>query len=183
MAFLHACTEPVGSIGYRLRLEKVPEFRTPPALERELQRRFGGNADVPEDRVGEVLEFLDDVDPQPTNRWGMAPIWFSVASTFEILDPATGRPLPGQDPSRFDDVKYAWMAPLGRSRLLLSLHNPAALAVDLCIPDPDDDVLRRVVPWLQQNLPFKFSPKQWKVWTPTKSRSLKGRKMTAPRTV
>ncbi len=181
IAFLQACTQPVGAIDYTFKVHDVPELGPVPGLERELKRRFGNHVGLQEDRVPDALDFLDDIDPQPTNQWGMAPVWFSVMSKFRILDPTTGRPLPGQDPKRFHGVEYEGTVPLGTSGLRVILHNRALLAIELCIPDADEDLLRRVVPWLQENLPFRFSPKQWRAWTPTKSGSFKGRKTIAPR--
>jgi hypothetical protein len=182
IAFLRACTQQVGEIDYTFKVHRVPELKPVPGLERELKRRFGNPVGLNEDRLSDALDFLDDIDPQPTNQWGMAPIWFSMTSKFRILDPATGRPLPGQDPNRFHGVEYEGTVPLGTSGLRLILHNHASVAIELCIPDADQDLLRRVAPWLQQNLPFKFSPKQWRVWTPTNSDSFKSRKLTAPGT-
>ncbi len=173
MAFLDACTEPLGATKYRFDVTHPPELKPVPGLEQELRRRFGDYAHVEAERVSDALDFLNDIDPQPTNRWGMAPIWFWAMSTFRILDPATGRPLSGQDPERFHGVEYEWRVPLGTSSIHLMLHTHATLGIELCIPDADDEVLRRVVPWLQEYLPFKFSPKQWREWTPTKSGSFK----------
>ena len=181
MAFLDACTEPLGATEYRFDITHPPELRPVPKLENELRRRFGDYARVKAERVADALDFLDDIDPQPTNRWGMAPIWFWTLSKFRVLDPSTGRPLRGQDPGRFHGVEYAWQVPLGTSSIHLTLHTHATLGIELCIPHVDEEVLQRVVPWLQEYLPFKFSPKQWRKWTPTKARSFKARKMTAPR--
>jgi hypothetical protein len=180
--FLRACTEPVGDIGYSFRTHDVPELGRVLRLERELQRRFADPRVIPRLRVGDALDFLDDIDPQPTNRFGMAPIWFRVTSRFLILDPATGAPLAGQDPGRFGGVEYEGRVPLGSSGLRLILHNQAQLGIELCIPDASDDVIQRVVPWLQEHLPFKLSPKHWRAWSSTKSGSFKARKMSAPNT-
>jgi hypothetical protein len=158
----------------------VPELKPVPGLERELRRRFGNYARIKAERVSDALDFLDDIDPQPTNQWGMAPLWFWASCRFLILDPSTGRLLPGQNPERFHGVEYEWKVPLGTSYLRLILHNQASLGIELCIPDADEEVMRRVVPWLQKYLPFKFSPKQWRAWTPTKAGSFKVRKMAAP---
>lgn len=186
ISFLSTCTEPGGPISYEFRVNEVPRLPPVPHLERELQRRlgqYGGGlrgidrrVSVQEDRVAEALDLLDDLDPQPTNQWGMAPIWFWATSTFRIMDPATGRPLPGQDPARFRGVEYEWRVPLGTSGLRLILHNHAALGIELCIPQADNEVLSRVVPWLQQHLPLTLSAKQWRAWTPTKSGSFKASK-------
>jgi hypothetical protein len=181
IAFLHACTQPVGLIEYKFAVNNVPELKPVPGLERELRRRFGDYSHIAAERVSDALAFLDDIDPQPTNKWGMAPLWFWAACRFRIIDPSTARPLPGQDPERFNGLEYEWRVPLGTSALHLALHNRATLGIELCIPDADEEVLRRVVPWLQDYLPFKFSPKQWRAWTPTKAGSFKVRKMTASR--
>ena len=182
--FLHACTEPVGPIVYAFRVFDVPELEPILRLEQELEDRFGdyldsfGNyPDIPGRWAGAALDFLDEIDPQPTNRWGMAPIWFWVTSEFRILDPATGQPIPGQDSSQFSGVEYDWRVPLGSSRLRLILHNQAQIGIELCIPDADKDALGRLVPWLQQHLPFKLSPKHWRAWTPTRSGSFIARKL------
>jgi hypothetical protein len=183
VSFLRTCTQPEGSIAYSFDVHDVPDLPPVPRLERELKRRFGRNLAIQADRVDEALEFLDEIDPQPTNQWGMAPIWFTAASKFQILDPATRHPLPGQDPKRFKGVEYEWGVPLGTSGLRLMLHNHATIAIELCLPYPDDAVLRAVVPWLQRHLPCKLSPKQWRAWTPTKTESFKVRRIPAPDTV
>lgn len=180
IAFLRACTQQVGEIQYKFAVVDVPELKPVPGLEQELRRRFGEYTRIEAERVPDAIDLLDDIDPQPTNRWGLAPIWFRTSGRFQILDPSTGRPIPGQDPSRFHGVEYDWKVPLGTSSLHLSLHNRASLGIELCIPDADDQVLRRVVPWLEDNLPFTFSPKWWRAWTPTRGGSFKARKMTAP---
>ena len=143
--FLHACTQPVGLIEYKFAVNDVPALRPVPELERELRRRFGDFARIKAERASDALDFLDEIDPQPANQWGMAPIWFWTMSKFLILDPATGRPLPGQDPKRFQGVEYEWSVPLGTSALRLTLHNHASLGIELCIPDADGEVLGRVL--------------------------------------
>jgi len=187
MTFLRTCTEPVEPIEYSFTALNVPELGNVKQLEHELQRRFGGRSHPTGDRqriaispsqVGDALTFLDDVDPQPTNQWGMAPVWFWISSKFRILDPATGRALPGQAPERYTGVEYESSVPLGSSGLRLMLDKGAKIALELCIPDPDNQVLGRVVPWIQANLPCRLSPKQWRAWTPTKSGSLKARRIT-----
>jgi hypothetical protein len=180
VTFLQTCTEPAGPADYSFRANDVPEMQSVPHLEWELGRRFGQFESIEPERVDAALDFLDEIDPQPTNQYGMAPIWFTAASNFRILDPATGSPLPGQNALRFRGAEYEPGRSLGSSALRLILHTHAAIAIELCIPDADEDVLCRVVPWLQQHLPFKFSPKQWRAWTPTKTGSFKGRKMAAP---
>jgi len=180
MSFLRICTEQAGPLYYSFSANDVPELGPVPRLEQELVRRFGHYVSIPEGRIGEALDFLDEIDPQPTNQYGMAPIWFWATSRFRILDSATRRPLPGQDPELFRGVEYEWGVPLGSSGLRLMLHNRALIAIELCIPYGDDAVPVRIVPWLQEHLPFTFSAKQWRVWTPTKTGSFKGRRVAPP---
>lgn len=180
MSFLRTCTQPDGPVTYSFDVHEVPELPPIPRLERELKRRFGHNLRVPEGRVDQALEFLDEIDPQPTNQWGLAPIWFTATSRFQVLDPATGHPLPGQDPKRFKGVEYEGGVPLGTSGLRLILENHARIAIELCLPDPDDALLSRVVSWLQRYLPCTLSPKQWRAWTPTKTGSFKARRLSSP---
>jgi hypothetical protein len=178
--FLDQCTAPDGARAYAISFpaDRVsPRVAPPVGLRDEVERRFGRAGDIPESRVGDALDFLDEIAPQPTNRYGMASVWLTMRCRFRLLDPATGRPLPGQDPQRFEGVEYAWSVPLGMSTMLLSLHDHATLALDLCIPDPTDDLLRRLIPWLASNLPFRFSPKHWRAWTPTKAGALRDRKL------
>jgi hypothetical protein len=186
VSFLRTCTKPADPITYSFAVLDVPELPPVPRLERELKRRFGQyfavqqHLAVQNERVDEALDFLDEIDPQPTNQWGMAPIWFSATSNFQILDPATGDPITGQDPKRFKGVEYEGGVPLGTSGMRLILDNHARIAIELCLSDPDDALLRRVVPWLQEYLPCKLSPKQWRAWTPTTTGSFKARRISAP---
>lgn len=183
LSFLQTCTEPITAATYSFQVHDVPELPADPRFNAELWRRFGHYVDVPEDRVTDALDYLDEIDPQPANQWGMAPVWLTAGFNFRILDPATGLVLPGQDPARFGSVEYEWGVPLGSSRLRLILSNAAKVAIELCLPDADEDLLRRVVPWLQQHAPFKFSPKHWRAWTPTRSGSFKARKLAMPELV
>jgi hypothetical protein len=180
-AFLTTCTEPITKPRYSFRVHQVPDLRLDPRFERDLTLRFRNHFDLLDGEVAAALDYLDAIDPQPTNAYGMAPVWLTVTSAFRVLDPTTGRPLPGQDAERYFGTLFQRDLPLGSSRLALSLHNQAALSVDLFIPDARDETLARVIPWLQQNLPFKMSQKHWKIWTPTKSRSFKARKLSVSR--
>ena len=190
MSFLATCTELVEPPRHSFLVNREPEMPPLRDLERELDRRFGSRLrtvvsrsdrlEIGEDRVSDALDFLDAIAPQPTNPWGMAPIWFWVAATFRITDPATGRPLDGQDPDRFHGVEYAPGVPLGTSGLHLILHDRAQLGLELCIPGVEDDRIGRVARWLQDHLPVRLSSKQWRAWTPTASGSFKARRIAPP---
>ena len=180
IAFLDRCTVPDGERSHAISFpadQVSPRVEPPAGLRDEVERRFGRPADIPESRIGDALDFMDEIAPQAANRYGMASVWLTMQCRFRLLDPGTGLPLAGQDPLRFGGVEYVWAVPLGTSGLLLSLHNHAAFAVDLCIPDPTEELLRRLVPWLAASVPFKVSPKHWRVWTPTKAGSFRSRKL------
>lgn len=177
ISFLKTCTEPVGAPSFSIAFQTVPELAPQPKLKEAVVSLFGRSGDIAPSRMGEALDFMDEIDPQPTNQYGMAPVWLFMRANFRLLDPATERPLPGQDPDAFRGAEYVWSVPLGSSDLQLSLHNHAVLAVDLCIPDATEELLHRVVPWLQRNLPFKFSPIQWRAWTRARTGSFKSRKL------
>jgi hypothetical protein len=164
--FLRECTAPVGRMDYSFTVHDVPDLPRQDDLERRLERRFGRGAIVvlAEDEVDDALDFLDEIHPQPTNQWGMAPIWFRAAARFMLLDPRTKTPIPGQTDHLFERAGY-------RNDLRLFLDNKARLGVSFCIPDADAATLDALVPWLQQHLPCKLSPKQWRSLTPTKSGS------------
>lgn len=184
LTFLEVCTAPVSSAAdspaYSFAVHDVPELPEDPRFNAELWRRFGHYVTIPENLVGDALDFLDEIDPQPTNRYGLAPVWFTAKFDFRLLDPLTGRAIPGQDRERYGGVEYEWGVPLGTSRLRLILHNRALVAIELCIPNVEDALLARIVPFLQQRLPFKFSAKQWRAWTPTKTGSFRSRRRFLP---
>ncbi|MBD3782016.1 MAG: hypothetical protein IE926_03515 [Micrococcales bacterium] len=177
--FLSSCTRLLLPPTHRLLVSDIGVPLRPPERA-ELRRRFGDGdlIDLQPEQIPDALGFLADISPPTAKQMGG--LWLTVDARFRILDPQTGGLLPGQDPERYAGVQYQWDDPLGSSRLALSLHSRATLAVDLCLPDADDAVLDRVLPWLQTNLPCKLSSKHWMHWTPTKTGSFKGRKMASP---
>lgn len=170
LEFLETCTEPLGQPEYTVTVHDVPELPRQTHLESELENRFGRGRILvlSPDEVPEVLDFLDEADPQPTNQWGMAPIWFRATTRFRLLDPVTGTALPGQNVQLEEQVGY-------RNEVRLSLDNAARLGITFCIPDADPGLLSRLLPSLQEHAPCKLSPKHWRSWTPTKVGTLKSR--------
>jgi hypothetical protein len=180
-AFVNVCTELVAPREQRFRFQQVPELPDLPVWEQHFREQFGGGddpkVDVPDDQVEAALAFLESVEPQPANRWGLAPLWFTTAWKIRLLDPRTREPYPGQDPARYAGVEYEWGVPLGESNVRLNLSNRASLALEICLPDVDDEQLREVISELQAHAPFRFSSKQWRRWTPTKTGSYRSRKI------
>ena len=170
-AFIDACTVEISPRTQRFLFPDVPELEEKLEWKRDFRKRFGGwgrsEVRVSDDGVEAALSFLEEVDPQPQNPWGMAPLWFTTSWQIHLRDPATDEPYPGQDAGRFDGTEYAWRVPLGVSHVRLILSNKASLGIELCIPDLDDAGLAILIPALQEHAPFRFSAKQWRRWTPT----------------
>ena len=92
---------------------------------------------------------------------------------FRLLDPRTQLPFHWQGPEPF----RTYGIPLNESGLKLYLDNRASLGITLFIPTGDREALSKAIPWWQENLPFRMSPKHWTTWSPTKVGTFKGRKI------
>jgi hypothetical protein len=178
-SFIDSCMRLVAPREQDFCFQRVPELPDFPDWEPRFRKEFGGGSDrrirLLDTQVDAAMAFLERVEPQPKNQWGMAPLWFTTSWRVQVLDPATKEPFPGQDPSRYSGVAYAGAA-LGESRLNLMLSNRASLGVALCFPDIDDSRLRQVIPWLQEHAPFRFASRHWRQWTPTNAGSFRARK-------
>lgn len=183
-AFVEACGLEIGPRHRFFMFPNVPGMDKMTKWEGQLEAQFGPRVrdriPVLETQVEEALSFLDDINPQPVNPWGMAPIWFTSAWKIAMVDPETLAPFPGQDSARYGSVPYSVSAALGESHIRLRLSDRAALGADLCFPDVDDSKLQSVLPMLQEHAPFRFSPKHWRRWSPTKTGSFTSRSITPP---
>lgn len=180
LAFLSACAVETAPREQRFTIQDLPGLSDKREWEPAFRERFGGGSDrlIPlrENQTESALAFLEEIDPQPKNRFGVAALWLSLNWRIQLVDPRTGHPFPGQEAGRYAGVTYEGVA-LGESRVRLILSNRAAIGVELCLPDVTDDDLGEVVPVLQQHAPFRFAPQHWKRWTPTKRGSFVGRKI------
>lgn len=170
LAFVEACSHPIGQSDYTLKVHDVPELPRQVSLEADLERRFGPRRSMvlAPDEVPRALDFLDEIHPQPTNQWGMEPLLFRATTRFHLLDPAAGTVLPGQTAALEEQTGY-------RNEVRLILGNSAHLGITLCIPGGDTGLLGRLLPALQEHAPCRLSRKQWRAWTPTKRGTLKSR--------
>jgi hypothetical protein len=172
LQFLERCTEPIEPIDYCFRIHDVPGLRNNPTLQQEVARQFlEGHTRFPfaATEADRALDFLESQLPQPTNEYGMAPLWLWLVTRVRLRDPDTGVVLPGQDPERYGLSQADGGILLGTSRVQLVLDNAARMTVGFSFPDLDDDQLRELVPRLQAHLPFTLSRKHWKRWTASKS--------------
>lgn len=169
MGFLNDCAVPTRPPEISLRLRPVPDLATDADLRRRLAAAFG-TGDViilADDEVADALDLLEEIDPRPRAN-GMPALQLQVRSRFLLRDPATGDALPGQTDDLFHRVGFA-------NDLALLLDDDVRLRLELCIPGADDAVLARVLPDLVRHLPCRLSPKHWRAWRPTRSRTLRGR--------
>ena len=177
-AFVDACMDPVTPRTQFLTFVRVPELPELPEWAHRIWDRFGRGdgrrVPIADSDVDDAISFLEEVDPQPHNRWGMSPLWMFTNWKVALLDPPTGKPFPGQDPTRYPQCNYDGLS-LGESSVQLVLSNKAAVSAKLCFPDLDDARLRKILPTFQANAPFKFSSKHWRRWTPTKTGSFRSK--------
>lgn len=184
LTFLDRCTEPLEPLDYCFRIHDVPGMRGNRQLQKEVARQFfDGHTryPFPPEEADRALDFLEAQLPQPTNEWGMAPLWLWLVTRVRLRDPDTGMVLPGQDPERFGLSQADGGILLGTSRVQLILDNSARMSVGFSFPDLEDAQLRDLVPRLQEHLPFTLSKKHWKRWTPAKNgNGYLGRTIDAP---
>lgn len=182
-AFTDSCTTPTAPAHWRL---TIGEGYTEPdrALDARVADQFGPGTQVPipAERGAEAVSFMEEIQQQPPQHQVNARYWLQVFLNFAVRDPATGDLLAGQDPQRFHHVVYeGWSGqPLGTSGLTLSLNRSAALSLNLCLPGVGGQRLTEITRRLQGHLPVRLSAKHWKLWTPTRTGSFKGRNIPSP---
>lgn len=125
-------------------------------------------APVPFDRAEQAVALLESIEPQPTNRWGMAPVWLWFTAAFRIRSPTGPGLWPGQDPALFGDFETPAGIVLGTSSTRLALHAKCLMGLRLSIPLATDGDLATMAPWLQEALPMRLSSKHWARWVLTK---------------
>jgi hypothetical protein len=133
------------------------------------------------DRVEDALSIFESLEPLPTNRWGMAPIWLWFTADFRLRSPRDGRVWPAQDPELFGHFQTPGGVTLGASSIRLILQARRSIGLSLSVPRATDDDLMEVVPWVQAALPMRLSAKHWTRWTLARNgRSYRGRRITPP---
>jgi hypothetical protein len=182
--FLDTCCVVDGDVEHWFSLSNPPELEVSPAVADELRSRFPPKAHrfvVPADRVDEAFGFLDRISPQPTNPWGMAPVWFWVTARMRLRIPGGLDPWPGQDREMFGGFETASGIRLGESRLQLVVERRSSISLAISIPNASDADLSTMIPWLQEDLPFRMSRKHWIRWTITKrGNAYRGKRIDPP---
>jgi hypothetical protein len=181
LAFMDACAELNSPVAPRFKFVNGPQMPAGLPWERDFADQFGPRLPIVPIAPGQIdsaIDFLRQIDPQPLNPWGMAPLWLQISWRVRLKDPGTGRTFEHQDPALFGRTDYGPNCSLGESALRLFLNNRASLGVELCLPGVDDDELRRLLPKFQAKAPFKFSTKQWRRWSPTRAGGFRSRKIT-----
>jgi hypothetical protein len=179
--FLDACTQP-SPVSCWFDLPMTPELTVEPAVVARLSAMFPERTrdrfPVPRDGIDQAVDLIESIEPQPTNQWGMAPVWLWFTADFQLLRPDGSGVWPGQDPARFGHFQTPAGITLGASSTRLVLQARRSLGLSLSIPEASDEDLQRVVPWLQNHLPMRLSAKHWARWTLTKNgRTYRGKKI------
>ena len=177
--FLESCAV-AGVVSYYFDLPHTPELEPAPDTVAKIREAFPSTSrrfPVPRDRIDEALDLMRVLEPLPTNRWGMAPVWLRAEASFALKTPS-GDVWPDQDPTAFGGFETPSGVCLGTSRTNLSIQAKRTMALLLSVPEATDDDLARLVPWLQEHLPFRLSAKHWSRWTLTKNgRTYRGRRL------
>lgn len=178
--FLDACTRQVNLDCY-FDLPQTPELTVEPSVRALISRVFPGEGrrhPVAPDRVQEALNLFSSIEPQPTNPWGMAPVWLRFTADFRLVHPGTSEVWPEQEPERFGHFQTPTSVRLGASQTNLSLEARRSMGLLLSIPEATDADLAVLIPWLQAHLPFRLSTRHWSRWTLAKNgRTYRGRKL------
>ena len=180
--FLASCTQP-SPIRCWFDIPMTPELTVDPGVVARIAEAFPDRSrdrfPVAVDRIDDALAVFESFEPQPTNQWGMAPVWLRFSADFRLLDPQGTGLWPSQEPELFGHFQTPAGVTLGASSTRLSLQARRSLGLTLSVPEASDEDLQLLVPWLQAALPMRLSPKHWTRWTRTKSgTSYRGRKIS-----
>lgn len=138
-------------------------------IEHEFPRSSGRfkRLPVPWERAEAAVSLFESIEPQPTNQWGMAPVWLWFAADFRLRSPSGPGLRPGQDPDLFGHFQTPGGVKLGAASTRLILQAERSAGLSLSIPMATDADLAVIVPWLQAVLPMKLSSRHWTRWTLT----------------
>jgi hypothetical protein len=178
--FLDSCTV-VTDASYYFHLPHTPELKPDRKTVRKIRKAFppqGHRFPVPQDRIHEALDLMSELEPQPTNPWGMAPVWLNAHADFTLKTPS-GDVWPSQNPTAFGSFETPAGVHLGAPSTHLNIEARRSMGLRLSIPEATDNDLATLIPWLQNHLPFRLSPKHWTRWTLNKNgRTYRGRRIT-----
>ncbi|HZU72364.1 MAG TPA: hypothetical protein VE990_06285, partial [Acidimicrobiales bacterium] len=159
LRFLDACTvaSPIESyFDFPATPGLMVEGEVARLIEHEFPRSSGRfeRFPVPPEGVEAALVLLESIEPQPTNQWGMAPVWLWFEADFRLRSPRGPGLWPGQDPDLFGHFHTPSRVILGASSTRLILQAKRSLGLSLSIPVATDADLAVIVPWLQASLPM-----------------------------
>jgi hypothetical protein len=128
--------------------------------------------------MAKILSILQEA--KPPFRSKLYPCAVTLDIKFRLIDPRTGNLLAYQEPAYYGDCRPSpsFSEIFGSSRALIQLSERTIIYLFLSIPfSTDDPALTDYVSVLQDNLPFKMSPKSWRLWKPSRG----GRKYSSSR--
>ncbi len=159
-----------------LRVDNGPGPAADPGVLRALEAAFPTRSEsfvrlhpVPEGRIEDGVELMEEISPQPADRWGNVAVSLGFDAQFLLRSPQGDGPWPGQDRDLFGCFETPTGVRLGNSLGRLTINNRRAMGLMLSIPTATDDDLTVLRPWLQERLPFRLSDKHWTRWTLNKN--------------
>lgn len=114
---VRSVAEPVTA---RFEFPQTPGLRVERRVVRAIEDAFGQSSmrlttrvlgqppmsvDVPAPRFRDAIALLESLEPQPTNEWGMAPVWLWFTADFQMRSPNSPGVWPGQDPANFGNFQ------------------------------------------------------------------------------
>jgi hypothetical protein len=126
--------------------------------------------EFPFKKLPELLQLLEEAQPLPVPKNNLKSLMIYLSAEFRFIDPETHCVLPHQDKGEYRNVDAGYQMFLGTSSLRVLLSTESDLNVFFSLPfENATKDFSKYVRFLQDNLPFKFSEKHWKFWTPTKA--------------
>lgn len=129
--------------------------------------------------VATLIGELGTLEPFPNSR--LQPLTVNITGKFNLIDPATRKPLPFQDPNNYLNQKTGLGQFLGTSQAFGRLSARSTLALFLSLPfETPGAEFQAYAAFLSHHAPFQFSQNGWKMWRLNTARSAyAGRKINA----
>lgn len=194
--FLKTCTADVAPTRFSVEVVSgngIPDSFSAPLIA-SLTERFGkprnqglGNNTgqtwpITDDDVGDMLSLIESLEPLPVHPHGFPTICLSMLSSFQLVDPSSGAPLPNQTPAHYRHFKPGLAQLPGVSQSLARISDRTTFSLFLNFPFVETGhELGACIRFVQNHLPFQLSKSHWKRWTLTKKGdSYTGRKIAYP---
>jgi len=193
--FITRCTAPLSDINFSVEVlegSDIPEEFSK-RMRKNIKQILGRHShaqnngfakafswELPKNRLSEVLDLFDASCPFPKHKYSVKIATLYISSTFHLLDRSGTHVLKHQGRENYLNYDTDYERFLGESMLLGSISSNSSLNIFLSLPFEEiTEDFQSNIHFLQDNLPFKFSPIQWKRWHVNKAKTgYVGRKIT-----